>query len=264
MKKYLLTTLLFIAVFIPHFAHADITSNLFSYWAFNDGTGTTASDSSGNGNTGTLTNGPTWSTPGNIWPNDIQYTGSSKTYVISSASITTGTSRTYAVWVKPISLTNTDNFFISGRSSGLFTNNVGEMFFNDRGAVSRDSGTVISSGVWTHVAAVCVFSGGSTDSVTLYVNGSQVAQFTGLTGSCNFNQSLDFVVTGTNGASVTNATYPYTGYEQEARIYTRALTSTDIAQLYAFTAPSTGTFYKFFVGMGAIFKVGGGSVFNTN
>lgn len=31
-------------------------------WRFEEGTGTTAADSSGNGNTGTLTNGPTWST----------------------------------------------------------------------------------------------------------------------------------------------------------------------------------------------------------
>src|SRR3989338_1965645 len=38
------------------------TSGLVGYWTFDEGAGTTANDSSGNNNTGTLTNGPTWTT----------------------------------------------------------------------------------------------------------------------------------------------------------------------------------------------------------
>ena len=38
------------------------SSALLGYWRMNDGAGTVATDSSGNGNNGTLTNGPTWST----------------------------------------------------------------------------------------------------------------------------------------------------------------------------------------------------------
>src|SRR3989344_8737948 len=38
------------------------TSGLVGYWTFNEGTGTTANDSSGNSNTGTLVNGSTWTT----------------------------------------------------------------------------------------------------------------------------------------------------------------------------------------------------------
>ena len=40
----------------------DITTGLVGYWTFDEGSGTTASDSSGNNNTGTLTGGPTWAT----------------------------------------------------------------------------------------------------------------------------------------------------------------------------------------------------------
>lgn len=36
------------------------TASMLGYWKLNEGTGTTANDSSGNGNNGTLTNGPTW------------------------------------------------------------------------------------------------------------------------------------------------------------------------------------------------------------
>ena len=47
-------------------ASASFTSNLVAYWKFDEGTGTTTADSSGNGNTGTLTNGPLW-TAGRHW-----------------------------------------------------------------------------------------------------------------------------------------------------------------------------------------------------
>ena len=43
-------------------AHAAVsTDSLVGYWKFDEGTGTLAADSSGHGNNGTLTGGPTWS-----------------------------------------------------------------------------------------------------------------------------------------------------------------------------------------------------------
>src|SRR5262245_59107499 len=41
---------------------ADLTTGLVGYWTFDEGTGTVASDSSGHNNTGTLKNGPLWTT----------------------------------------------------------------------------------------------------------------------------------------------------------------------------------------------------------
>ncbi len=40
--------------------YASTTDGLVGYWKFDEGTGTTVSDSSGNGNTGTLVNNPQW------------------------------------------------------------------------------------------------------------------------------------------------------------------------------------------------------------
>ena len=39
---------------------AQLENGLIGYWSFDEGRGTTASDSSGNGNDGTLVNGPIW------------------------------------------------------------------------------------------------------------------------------------------------------------------------------------------------------------
>jgi type II secretory pathway pseudopilin PulG len=44
------------------YAGGDNRTDLAGYWPLEEGTGTTTADQSGNGNTGTLTNGPTWST----------------------------------------------------------------------------------------------------------------------------------------------------------------------------------------------------------
>src|SRR3989338_11448150 len=61
--KYLLI-ILFALVFIPASdVHAqDITTGMVGHWKFDETSGTTATDSSGNNNTGTLTNSPTWTT----------------------------------------------------------------------------------------------------------------------------------------------------------------------------------------------------------
>jgi len=49
--------------FLPLAVHAqDITTGMVGHWKFDEGSGTSAVDSSGNNNTGTLTNGPTWTT----------------------------------------------------------------------------------------------------------------------------------------------------------------------------------------------------------
>ena len=44
------------------------STGLVGYWKFDEGSGTSAADSSGTGNTGTLNNTPTWST-------DVPYKG---------------------------------------------------------------------------------------------------------------------------------------------------------------------------------------------
>jgi hypothetical protein len=53
----------FSILLLPTGAYAqDITSGLVGHWTFNEGSGTVAGDSSGLWNTGTLINGPVWST----------------------------------------------------------------------------------------------------------------------------------------------------------------------------------------------------------
>lgn len=55
---------------------SNITANLIAWWKMDDGTGTNALDSSGNGNTATLTNSPNWLL-GHIGPYCLQFNSNS-------------------------------------------------------------------------------------------------------------------------------------------------------------------------------------------
>src|SRR3989344_7117303 len=79
--------------------HADIGTSLLSYWNFDEGSGTIAADSSGNGYTGTLQNGPTWTT-GRI-NQALNFDGSNDVVSVSNALDIPALPFTIAVWVNP-------------------------------------------------------------------------------------------------------------------------------------------------------------------
>src|SRR3989338_5884576 len=67
---------------VPKAQAAAPTNGLVGYWAFDEGSGTTAGDSSGNGNNGTLVNGPTW-TAGKVGSQAISFDGSNDYFAVS-------------------------------------------------------------------------------------------------------------------------------------------------------------------------------------
>ena len=72
-----------------------------AHWTFDDGSGTTASDSSGNNNTGTLHSGATWTSSGRVGSHAINFDGSNNA-VVDAPYPVIDTSQSYAVaaWVK--------------------------------------------------------------------------------------------------------------------------------------------------------------------
>ena len=73
-------------------------------YSFNAGSGTTVADSAGNGNTGTLSAGPVWSTPGRFG-SALAFTGSGNVSVPHSPTINLTSSFTLSAWTQPIALT---------------------------------------------------------------------------------------------------------------------------------------------------------------
>ncbi len=77
-----------------------IDLTIVGYWKLDEGTGTIAQDSSGNGNDGTLTNGPTWSA--GQFNGALQFDGIDDYVTIpSSNEFDTQTALTISAWINP-------------------------------------------------------------------------------------------------------------------------------------------------------------------
>lgn len=91
------------------------TSGRVAYWSFDEGSGTTAADSSGNGNTGTLENGPQW--VAGMLKTGLGFDGSNDHVSISSSPSldVSGNQVSIEFWMKP-----TVDLPISGASMYIF------------------------------------------------------------------------------------------------------------------------------------------------
>jgi len=215
-------------------------------WRFDEGVGSTVYDTSGNGNNGTLTNGPTWAT-GKIGK-ALSFDGSddyvdcgsgsllnvidgSDDYVdCGSGSLLNVTGAlTLEAWVKPNSFSNYDtivgNEADSGRSGyRLFSYNGLALRLNESTTVS---GSDLTDGVWQHVAAVFIPS----TSITLYINGQQnTRSTTNIPASITSSPSNVWI-----GGRVGDIGLPsrnFNGLIDQVRIYDYARTPAQIAWDY--------------------------------
>ena len=237
-SKYLASRYLFIIFITLAFLPAsdvfaqDITTGLVGHWKFDETTGTIASDSSGNSNTGTLTNGPTWTT-GKIG-NAVSIDGSS--YVsVSSALDVAALPFSLSLWVNPANFN--DYGTLMGKRTTYSTS--GMRFNLD---LNKGNGTVLfqsassnlnftyapSLNQWTLLTVVV--RSGATD---LYVNGT-------------LNQTLGGFTLGTGSTAqvrmgnAADGPDQYAGSLDDVRIYTRALAAADVQALYSLgTVPDT-------------------------
>jgi len=211
-------------------------TGIVGWWKFDDGssgtTPTTAADSSGNGNTGTLVNAPTWTTSGKI--NDaLFFNGTSQDVSIpDSASLEPGNNYTIAAWVNAASLsgssTNTilEKPYATTHQSFHIFFNPSFGFFNDNGSTTGylNSWITPAIGTWHYYAAVV---SGST--VTLYIDGSQVAQSTTFPATTAYD-ATPVGIGADPGAEYCNCTI------DDVRIWNRALSASEVQALYDATA----------------------------
>jgi fibronectin type 3 domain-containing protein len=194
---------------------------LVAAYSFNEGSGTTAYDYSGNGNPGQVVNA-TW-TAGK-YGNALLFGGSGSYVTIpDSPSLELTTGMTLEAWVNPAGVNSNwrdviykgiDNYYLSATSSHGSVPD-GEALVG--GVHVEAFGTsALAVNTWTHLAAT--YDG---TAVRLYVNGVQVSS-TAFTGN---------IVTSTNPLQIGGDTIYgqfFTGAIDEVRIYNVALTPTQI------------------------------------
>lgn len=218
-------------VFGAFFATPHITaaSELAGYWKFDEESGSTATDASGNGRNGTLTN-VTRST-GTLPPIEFANvssvffnSGSSDRIVSTSLSLNNFTQFTMAGWMYPTA--------VNDRASLFGQNDIFEFGFTDgdtifcytsKGEVFWDftPGTFLNN--WHHITCLATAS-----ELIMYVDGvnrASTAISAGSFGSSgdNFSIGAGVVDGGTQG--------PFTGYIDDVRVYSRGLSPSEMEGL---------------------------------
>jgi chitodextrinase len=198
-------------------------TGLVAAYAFAEGSGTTVTDFSGNGNTGTIS-GATWTTQGK-YGNALSFDGVNDLVVINgSASLNVSSAMTLEAWIYPaasqsgwrtILQKQVDAYFLNASHSGGPLRPAGGATINSSVRyVGASSASPVNT--WTHVALT--FNGST---LQLYVNGSPVA-----------SQSTSGTIQTTSNALRIGGNVPYgeyfNGRIDEVRVYNRALTQAEI------------------------------------
>lgn len=198
----------------------DITTDLQLYYKFDEGSGSTAIDSSGNGYSGTELNSPTY-VAGKVGPYALIFNGTSQE-VTGPNSFYTGSAFTVACWFKSSSAgANPYGTILSVGFIGFTFYAGSDLAFVYNG--SYYSGIIstinVDDGNWHHV--VGVYDGAGTG--YLYIDGV-------LNGSESMLPGLGYPALNVGGAGLYYGYY--SGTIDEVRIYSRALNAADIETLY--------------------------------
>ena len=200
-------------------ATSGCSTNLIGYWSFDETSGSTASDGSGNGNTGNLQGNATFAT-GKIG-NAISLDGTNSWIDIPNQSLSGDF--TIAAWVNLSGTVNNQDALVGQDVWGQDINFAGQnlrLYTGSGDAIVANS--TVSLGTWTHCA---ITRSGST--LTVYINGTLDNTSTGFTAPF----TPQAIGRGAQGALTQ-------GLIDEVYLYSNALNATDIQNLYNVTGSS--------------------------
>jgi hypothetical protein len=222
------------------------TTGLVGYWNFDEGSGTIAADSSGNGNNGTLVNGPTWTT-GKIGSGALSFDGADD-YINtgSNSSLNFGDTSpwTFSAWLywQGDSGTSTVSSGIAGKagttgflSNYYYSGGASHYVYGYRMATSPNTiyyfnanSSLDSLNTWQYVTFIADGAG----NLSLYKNGTFYQTLTGVAGT-----GIQFHYLGA-GYDITTAGRLFNGTIDDVRVYNRALSAAEVTDLYAYTGES--------------------------
>ena len=243
----------------PAYASADITHNLVGWWKLDEGTSTYAHDSSGLKHNAFLTSTstlPQWVS--GKFGSALQFDGSTNfvnnnAFALDAGSTSIATSTfTIAMWFKlanPVSAaspghtmtlfslsdqaSNNDVFLTIGNRTdiGICTNGqiCGSQYTGHTWAeVSSSTQTSWAANTWYHVA----YTYATSSDMAIYINGALSATTTNGTGRGPLAAQHSSIGGNSDYLVGSNSFYFFNGSLDDVRVYTRALSAADIAQLY--------------------------------
>jgi hypothetical protein len=160
--------------------------------------------------------------------NTFSFNGSSNWIESPSSTLFDTQAVTMESWVKPAALSQNGFLFEKGLVNSQYSNFFqGVNFIFRTYAISNTDltfvvATYITLNQWNHI--VCTYGSGVK---TIYVNGIQVAQATGITGTLNTNQGNQYI--GKYG-SLSGTPYPFSGSIGVSKVYNRSLSAAEVSQ----------------------------------
>jgi len=193
-------------------------SGLVAAYTFDEGTGTTVGDASGNGNVGTIS-GATWTTQGRFGKALVFDGTGARVTIADSPSLRLTTGMTLEAWVKPSTVSSgwrdviykgNDSYFLEATSSNSGVPGAGGTFGEAYGTAPLPVDT------WSHLT---VTYDGAT--LRLYVNGTQVSTVARSGSIATSSYPLEIGGDGIYGQY-------FAGVIDEVRIYNRALSASEV------------------------------------
>jgi hypothetical protein len=202
------------------------------YWRLGEASGTTAADSSGNGNTGTYTGAVTLGQPGALKSDSntaVQFGGTpaGEVAVTNTPSLNYGDSVTVETWVRLLGLpsTATSGANITTKDAGtlvvrILPSGLLQLRASGVGVIAQSTAALPVDSAFHHVVVVKV----GTD-VRIYIDGANVTGTVTNVTLTNSSASLEIAGTG-SGRDELN------GYLDEFALYNHALTAAQVAADY--------------------------------
>ena len=212
---------------------------LVGWWTFDDGSGTTAADSSGNAYTMNLVNGVSWvagKIGGAISANGTNQYGTVPTINLSTPTVTVAfwANRTYSTTTESVMLESTTNYNQSQIGFGFFPDDTGckgiAAAVHGNVGYSVNCYTQPTSGVWHHLAIIFDKTQPGSNQTTLYIDGvlqTPASSPATAQNTNNFSGNDPIYLFSRAGSQFFNA-----GEMDDLRIYNQALSAGAIQQLY--------------------------------
>ncbi len=229
-------TSLYVLVLAGFLLNVPVSAELIGWWKFDDGSGTTAADSSTRGQNGTLTGGPVWSSAGK-YGGCLQFDGTDD-YVVATGTFPMP-QYTISVWFREDRATGDQRDILSvegaGNTSGVLleVGTDGRLRFLHRAPLGTTGGpsiyspTAPTAAAWHHMAAVK-----SATEMLIYVDGQMVASQADAT---TFDAAPTFVYI---GVLDTRMMRMWPGLLDDVKIFDTALSAAEVA--VAMALPVTG------------------------